>query len=40
VTVGDGALIGSGAVVLPGRHVGENALVRAGSVVTADVSPE
>ena len=34
-----GASIGSGAVILPGITIGENALVAAGAVVTADVPP-
>ena len=33
----DGASIGSGAVILPGVTVGENAMVGAGAVVTKDV---
>ena len=36
-TLGDGCLIGIGAVVLNGVAVGEGALVAAGSVVTKDV---
>jgi acetyltransferase-like isoleucine patch superfamily enzyme len=36
-TVADGASIGSGATVLGGIHIGEHALVGAGSVVTRDV---
>ncbi|MFM7230225.1 MAG: gamma carbonic anhydrase family protein [Cyanobacteriota bacterium] len=36
-TIGDGALIGIGAVVLNGVTVGEGALVAAGSVVMKDV---
>ena len=36
-TIGDGALIGIGAVVLNGVTVGAGALVAAGSVVTKDV---
>jgi carbonic anhydrase/acetyltransferase-like protein (isoleucine patch superfamily) len=38
-TIGDGCLIGIGAVVLNGVTVGEGALVAAGAVVTADVPP-
>ena len=34
-----GASIGSGAVILPGLTIGEQAMVGAGSVVTRDVSP-
>lgn len=37
VTIGAGALIDLGAAILPGVTVGENAYVRAGAVVTADV---
>jgi len=36
-TLGDGCLIGIGAIVLNGVRVGEGALVAAGSVVTKDV---
>jgi carbonic anhydrase/acetyltransferase-like protein (isoleucine patch superfamily) len=38
-TLGDGCLIGIGAVVLNGVTVGEGALVAAGAVVTRDVPP-
>jgi UDP-2-acetamido-3-amino-2,3-dideoxy-glucuronate N-acetyltransferase len=38
-TVGDGASIGSGAVILGGVRIGDGALVGAGAVVTADVPP-
>ncbi len=38
-TLGDGCLIGIGAVVLNGVRVGEGALVAAGAVVTRDVPP-
>ena len=38
-TLGDGCLIGIGAVVLNGVSVGEGALVAAGAVVTRDVPP-
>lgn len=36
-TLGDGCLVGIGAVVLNGVRIGEGALVAAGSVVTRDV---
>jgi carbonic anhydrase/acetyltransferase-like protein (isoleucine patch superfamily) len=39
-TLGDGCLIGIGAVVLNGVQVGEGALVAAGAVVTRDVPPQ
>ncbi len=39
VRVGDGAAIGSGALILGGVAIGENALVGAGAVVTRDVPP-
>jgi acetyltransferase-like isoleucine patch superfamily enzyme len=37
VAVGDRAVIGSGAIVLPGVEVGEGAVIGAGAVVTHDV---
>ena len=37
VTVKKGGRIGAGAVILPGKIIGEDALVAAGSVVTKDV---
>jgi acetyltransferase-like isoleucine patch superfamily enzyme len=37
VTIGDGAFLGIGAVILPGVIVGEQAYVAAGAVVTSDV---
>jgi acetyltransferase-like isoleucine patch superfamily enzyme len=39
VTIGDGAAIGSGAIVMGGVCIGEGALVGAGAVVTSDVAP-
>ena len=36
-SVGDGASLGAGSVILPGQHVGERAIVGAGAVVTHDV---
>ncbi len=39
-TVGDGALVGIGAVVLDGAHVGDGALVGAGAVVAPGVRIE
>jgi acetyltransferase-like isoleucine patch superfamily enzyme len=39
VEVGEGALIGIGAVVLPGKKIGAWAVVGAGAVVTKDVAP-
>jgi maltose O-acetyltransferase len=37
ITVGDGAWIGAGALVMPGVTIGEGAVIGAGSVVTRDV---
>lgn len=37
ITIGDGAWIGAGSIVLPGVSIGARAVVGAGSVVTADV---
>jgi UDP-2-acetamido-3-amino-2,3-dideoxy-glucuronate N-acetyltransferase len=39
-SVGRGAAIGSGAVILAGAHIGPRALVGAGAVVTRPVAPE
>jgi acetyltransferase-like isoleucine patch superfamily enzyme len=39
VTVRKGGRIGTAAVILPGRTIGKDALVAAGSVVTRDVPP-
>ncbi len=40
VVIREGAMIGAGAIVLPGVEVGENAQVAANSLVTEDVPPE
>jgi len=39
IVVEDGAWIGAGATVLPGRRIGKGAIVGAGSVVARDVPP-
>ena len=39
VVVGEGAVVGANAVLLPGVSVGEGAVVGAGAVVVADVAP-
>ena len=39
VTLDDGCWIGIGAVILPGVHIGRNAVVAANAVVTSDVPP-
>lgn len=39
VTVGEGAMIGAGAVLLPGITIGAGATVGAGAVVVVDVDP-
>jgi len=39
ITVKKGARIGANTVILPGKTIGEDALVAAGSVVTKDVPP-
>ncbi|MDO9634881.1 MAG: acyltransferase [Paludibacter sp.] len=39
VNIGDGADIGTGAILLPGITIGEGAIVGAGSVVNIDVEP-
>lgn len=39
LTIGDDVLIGANAVVLPGCHVGQGAVIGAGSVVNAEVAP-
>jgi len=38
VVIGDGAFLGTGAIILPGVHVGAAAVVAAGAVVAADVA--
>lgn len=38
-TIEDGAMIGAGAILLPGVRIGRAALVAGGSVVTKDVEP-
>jgi maltose O-acetyltransferase len=40
IEIGDGAWIGSRAVILPGVRVGPGAVVAAGAVVTKDVAPD
>ena len=37
VTIGAGAWIGAGSIILPGVTIGENAVIGAGSIVTKDV---
>ncbi len=39
ISIGDDAWLGGGAIVLPGRSIGTNSVVGAGSVVTKDVPP-
>lgn len=39
VTVRDGGRIGAGAVILPGKTIGEDGFAAAGSVVTRDIPP-
>jgi UDP-2-acetamido-3-amino-2,3-dideoxy-glucuronate N-acetyltransferase len=39
VRIGDGATLGSGAVIMGGVTVGERAMVGAGAVVTRSVGP-
>jgi acetyltransferase-like isoleucine patch superfamily enzyme len=39
VVVGEGAMVGASAIVLPGVHIGEGARVAANSLVTEDVPP-
>jgi hypothetical protein len=40
ITVKKGGRVGVGTVVLPGKIIGEDALVAGGSVVTKDVPPK
>jgi len=39
VTIGNDVWIGHGAVVLPGRSIGDGAVIAAGAIVTKDVAP-
>lgn len=39
VTIDEFAVIATGSVVLPGKHIGKDALVGAGAIVTKDVAP-
>jgi len=39
VVIGNGVWLGNNVVVLPGVHIGEKAIIGAGSVVTKDVPP-
>jgi len=39
ITIGDGAWIGGGSIVLPGVSIGAEAVIGAGSVVTREVPP-
>lgn len=40
ITVGDGAWIGAGAIVLPGITIGSGCIIGAGAVVTTDCLPD
>ncbi|MGN7212979.1 acyltransferase [Brachybacterium paraconglomeratum] len=40
ITVGDGAWIGAGAILLPGITVGAGSIIGAGAVVTSDCLPD
>lgn len=39
IEIGDNAWIGARAIILPGRRIGEGAVVAAGAIVTKDVAP-
>lgn len=39
MNIGNDVWIGHGAIVLPGRSIGDGAVVAAGAVVTKDVAP-
>lgn len=39
VVIGKGAWIGAGTIILKGVHIGEDAIIATGSVVTKDVAP-
>lgn len=39
IVIGNGVWLGNNVVVLPGVHIGEKAIIGAGSVVTRDVPP-
>ena len=38
ITIGDGVWIGNNVIILPGVHIGEKAIIGAGSVVTHNVA--
>lgn len=40
VTIGADVWVGGGAIILPGVHIGDRAVIGAGSVVTRDVPPD
>jgi len=39
VTIGNDVWIGHGAIVLPGRNIGDGAVIAAGAIITKDVAP-
>ena len=39
MTIGNDVWIGHGAIVLPGRSIGDGAVIAAGAIVTKDVAP-